>query len=71
PYLIATFLGRAPRLWFFAALGLIVPIPTWMLVAATACMILVAVGIAAVRGRRGLRAPAATSDQALLPGSTP
>lgn len=33
-YLLATFLGRFPRLWFFAALGA-VPIPTRWLVAIT------------------------------------
>lgn len=76
PYLLATFLGRGPRLWFFAALGLVVPIPTWMLVAATAAMIALALGIAALRGRRAMRGappapPRATGAQALLPGSTP
>lgn len=54
PYLVATFLGRAPRLWFFAALGLVAPISTAALVAATAIMIAIAVGIAAIRGRRAV-----------------
>lgn len=60
PYLLATFLGRAPRLWFFAALGLYVSISTHILVGATLTMIALAVTIATVRGRheaRRARAP--------------
>jgi uncharacterized membrane protein YdjX (TVP38/TMEM64 family) len=52
PYLVATLLGRAPRLWFFAALGLFVRIPTSLLVAVTALMIGLAVAIAAVQQKR-------------------
>ncbi len=44
-YLLATFLGRAPRLWFFAALGPVVPVSTRVLVMATATMVAVALGI--------------------------
>ncbi len=51
-YLLATFLGRAPRLWFFAALGLVLPISTPLLVGATAAMIAVAIGIATLRRLR-------------------
>jgi len=51
-YLFATFLGRAPRLWFFAALGPFVPLPTAALVAVTVAMILFAVIVAAHRARR-------------------
>ena len=51
-YLFATFLGRAPRLWFFAALGLFVPIPTPLLIGATVLMIGFAVVIATLRHRR-------------------
>lgn len=54
PYLLATFLGRAPRLWFFAALGLVVPVSTPALLAATGLMIAAAVVIATVRRRRPL-----------------
>jgi uncharacterized membrane protein YdjX (TVP38/TMEM64 family) len=50
PYLFATFLGRAPRLWFFAALGLVLPIPTWLLVSVTSVMIAGAVLVATLRG---------------------
>ncbi len=31
-FLFATFLGRAPRVWFFATLGLVVPVSTQVLV---------------------------------------
>lgn len=41
-YLLATFLGRFPRLWFFAALGA-VPIPTHWLVAITLGAVVLAV----------------------------
>lgn len=51
PFLWATFLGRLPRLWFFAALGAIVPLPTPFLVAFTAMMLAVAVAVAVLRGR--------------------
>jgi uncharacterized membrane protein YdjX (TVP38/TMEM64 family) len=42
-YFLATFLGRMPRLWFFAALGHIVPIPTLYLIVLTVFMIVMAV----------------------------
>ncbi len=55
-YLVATFLGRGPRLWFFAALGGFVPISTAVLAVFTIVMVLVGVGGAAivrrVRARR-------------------
>ena len=55
PYLLATFLGRAPRLWFFAALGLYVSVSTRILVGATLIMIVIAVTIAMLRGRHEVR----------------
>lgn len=37
PYLLATFLGRFPRLWFFAAMGTVLPVPTsWLVWSAVA-----------------------------------
>ena len=48
-YLLATFLGRAPRLWFFAALGTVVPVSTQLLVMATVTMVAAALGIVARR----------------------
>lgn len=51
PYLFATFLGRAPRLWAYAALGLILPIPTWLLLAAPVLMIAVGVLVATAQSR--------------------
>ena len=58
-YLLATFLGRFPRLWFFAALGWL-PIPTrWMVVvtlgaiAMAVCAFLVRPAVESLR--RGLR----------------
>ena len=38
-YLLATFLGRGPRVWFFASLGLVVPVSTQVLVTYVACAI--------------------------------
>lgn len=55
PYLLATFLGRAPRLWFFAALGLYVSVSTRILAGATLAMICIAVTIATLRGRHEVR----------------
>ena len=52
-YLVATFLGRFPRVWFFASLGLVVPVSTRVLVTYVACAI--AVGLVVVAWRR--RAP--------------
>ncbi len=45
-YLLATALGRAPRLWFFAALGLVIPLSTQTLVMFAVCAI--GLGIAVV-----------------------
>lgn len=49
PYLWATFLGRMPRLFFFAALGLVVPLSTQLLGMITGTMIVLAVTIAVHR----------------------
>lgn len=57
PYLVATFLGRMPRLWFFAALGLVVPVATQWLVMVTATMIVVGVLVAIHRHRAARAAP--------------
>jgi membrane protein DedA with SNARE-associated domain len=38
-YLLATLLGRGPRVWFFASLGLVVPVSTQILVTYVACAI--------------------------------
>jgi uncharacterized membrane protein YdjX (TVP38/TMEM64 family) len=60
-YLVATAVGRFPRLWFFAALGAL-PIPTVWLVAATVASVGLAAVVVSVRAAlvrsRGL-APAA------------
>jgi uncharacterized membrane protein YdjX (TVP38/TMEM64 family) len=50
PYLLATFLGRYPRLWFFAAMGGVIPVPTSWLIAAAA--VLAAIGISVATYRR-------------------
>jgi uncharacterized membrane protein YdjX (TVP38/TMEM64 family) len=55
PYLVATFLGRGPRLWFFAALGPLVPVSTQWLVMVTVTMIAIAVIVAARRRPRPVR----------------
>lgn len=49
-YLFATLLGRFPRVWFFASLGLLVPFSSQVLVTYVACAI--AVGIAVVVWKR-------------------
>jgi uncharacterized membrane protein YdjX (TVP38/TMEM64 family) len=45
-YLLATALGRAPRIWFFAALGLLIPFSTQSLV--TFAISVIALGLAIV-----------------------
>ncbi len=52
PYLLATFLGRFPRLWFFAAMGTIVPVPTSWLVATAVLLTGGGLTAALVRSRR-------------------
>ena len=65
-YLLATFLGRAPRLWFFAALGTVVPVSTQVLVMATATMVAVALGIVTHRTlARRARIPPALPEPAV------
>jgi uncharacterized membrane protein YdjX (TVP38/TMEM64 family) len=49
-YLFATFLGRFPRVWFFASLGLVIPVKTQLLAAYVACAL--AVGLAVIVWRR-------------------
>ena len=49
-YLLATLLGRFPRVWFFASLGLVVPFSSQVLVTYIACAI--AVGIAVMAWKR-------------------
>ncbi|MBI1967994.1 MAG: VTT domain-containing protein [Gemmatimonadetes bacterium] len=58
PYLIATFLGRAPRLWFFAAIGLVVPVSTQVLVTITVSMVAIGIVVVLHRRPRGERKPA-------------
>ncbi len=50
-HLIATFLGRFPRLWFFSALGLFLPLSATVLAAIAAGSILLAVAVWFLRGR--------------------
>ncbi len=49
-YLFATLLGRFPRVWFFASLGLVVPVSTRLLVTWVACAI--AAGLTAIAWKR-------------------
>jgi uncharacterized membrane protein YdjX (TVP38/TMEM64 family) len=54
-FLLATFLGRGPRVWFFAALGLVVPVATRTLVLYVVAAIAVGLVIATYqRHRAGL-----------------
>jgi len=70
-YLLATFLGRAPRVWFFAALGLMVPVATQTLV--TFAVAAVALGVVIVTWRRPRFAgsPLSSTPQRLSCGSLP
>ena len=65
PYLVATFLGRAPRYYLLALFGKLLPVSTLALAVITVVMIGIAVAIAAVRARLGRRAgPAAPEELA-------
>lgn len=50
-YLFATFLGRFPRVWFFASLGLVVPISSQVLVTYVACAVVVGIAVIVLRRR--------------------
>ncbi len=52
-HLTATFLGRFPRLWFFAALGAWWNVSVWVLVAISLASIALALTVYAVRRSRG------------------
>lgn len=54
-YLLATLVGRFPRVWFFAALGAVVPISSQVLVAYVACALVVGIAIIVVRRSRRVR----------------
>jgi uncharacterized membrane protein YdjX (TVP38/TMEM64 family) len=49
PYLFATFLGRYPRLWFFAAMGGVIPIPTSWLIATALVLSMMGISVAVWR----------------------
>ena len=53
-YLFATFLGRAPRVWFFATLGLVVPVSTQLLATCAIAAIVAGVVVALHKGPRAL-----------------
>lgn len=55
-YLLATFLGRFPRLWFYAALGLWIPVPATVLQLWLLAVTCGALAVAALRRRRNARA---------------
>ena len=73
-YLFATFLGRGPRVFFFASLGLVIPVATQVLVTYVACAITIGVAVlvwkrsAAVRRARAA-ATAAPATSTLVPAS--
>ena len=60
-YLLATFLGRAPRYYFIALFGKILPVSNLALAAITVAMIAIAVFIGMLQRARHQRA-AATSE---------
>lgn len=53
-YLFATFLGRAPRVWFFATLGLVLPVSTQVLATCAIAAVVTGVVVALHRGPRAL-----------------
>jgi uncharacterized membrane protein YdjX (TVP38/TMEM64 family) len=74
-YLFATFLGRAPRVWFFASLGLVIPVATQVLVTYIACAITVGVALLVWKRRAAVRraraaATASPASSALVPASS-
>ena len=71
-FLLATFLGRGPRVWFFAALGLVVPVATRTLIIYVMVAIVVAVVIATYqRSRAATQSPLFVTDRRLACGSLP
>lgn len=50
-YLLATFLGRAPRVWFFATLGLLVPVSTQLLVTCAVAALVTGIVVAICKPR--------------------
>ncbi len=61
-YLCATFLGRFPRVWFFAALGLVVPVSSQILVTYVACAIVVGVAVIVLRRPKCGSSPSSFSE---------
>lgn len=53
-YLFATFLGRAPRVWFFATLGLVIPVSTQVLATCAIAAVFTGVLVALHKGPRAL-----------------
>src|SRR2546422_10313118 len=53
-YLFATFLGRAPRVWFFVTLGLLIPLSTQVLVTCAVAAVVTGVVVAVPKGPRAL-----------------
>jgi uncharacterized membrane protein YdjX (TVP38/TMEM64 family) len=53
-FMLASVLGRAPRIWFFASLGLWVPLSSQLLVTYVACAIVVGVAVVVLRRRKRL-----------------
>jgi uncharacterized membrane protein YdjX (TVP38/TMEM64 family) len=68
-YLLATLLGRGPRVWFFASLGLVVPVSTQLLVTYVACAI--TVGVAVLLWKHGAAARQARSGTPAVSAPTP
>ena len=66
-FLLATLLGRAPRVWFFAALGRLVPLDTGTLVTWAVAAIAVGVAIATYRRRRPVTAAMPLLAEETLP----
>jgi uncharacterized membrane protein YdjX (TVP38/TMEM64 family) len=62
-FLLATFLGRFPRVWFFAALGLVVPVATRTLVVYVVAAVVVGLVIATYQRHRAALGTLIVSDR--------
>lgn len=68
-YLFATFLGRGPRVWFFASLGHVIPLSTQVLVAWVACALAIGAAVVVWRRRAMSRRPGSPAASPSAPAT--
>lgn len=56
-YLVATFLGRFPKIWFFAALGVYWDVPNWILISVVVGSFVLGLAVYAYKRWTGRQAP--------------